>query len=596
MPKYKSKGLRGKWNADNMQNALTAIRNGYSVNKASINFAIPRRTLRDYIKKNVAVKLPMGRKCILNSDEESNLCQRIIRLAEIGYPLTSRVLRRCVYNFCITNQIKTPFSETSKMAGRYWLKGFLKRHDEIRNRKAQNLNPARAQKLNKFIVNDHFNKLKDIMQTLEIMNKPQCIYNMDEKGCRLTLHHQQSVLAKKGARRVHVVANEHAQNVTVVSCANAIGSVIPPVILFKGKRLKPEWTDQFPPGGIALMTPKGSMTIESFKVWLKHFSKYKAPGPCLLIFDGASSHLDYSIVQVADELNITLYCLPSNTTHELQPMDKAVFRSFEHYWDDEVLKYWTKNIDRSITKQRFGAIFSEVWDKSLTPANIKSGFQATGIYPFNQDVIPVEAFAPSSITENKNLTEDIEKIQPPESLSEAIQPPKHSSPQASTSKMVQVKKNPTKKRIARELSESSDDSDDISVSNFDSSEESENEESESENTNNLGTTSFSEMLPTPDFSQKSTKPRRNPAINSRAQVLKKDLFSSLRNEKKNKPSNRKIDHKKTCDKESWFCKACKEDRVADMRLCSACNSYLHDECIGLTKSDKIVPYICPYCS
>lgn len=592
MPKFKSRGLRGKWNADDMQNALAAIRNGYSVNKASIHFGVPRRTLRDYMQKNVTIKLSMGRKCVLNSDQESDLCKRITRLAEIGYPLTSRVLRRCVYNFCETNQISNPFSKTSKMAGRYWLKGFLKRHDDIRNRKAQNLNPARAQKLNKFIVNDHFDKLKGIIQKLDIINQPQCIYNMDEKGCRLTLHHQQSVLAKRGARRVHVVANEHAQNVTVVSCANAIGSVIPPLILFKGKRLKPEWTDQFPPGGIALMTPKGSMTIESFKTWLKHFSVYKSPGPCLLIFDGASSHLDYTIVHVADELNIALYCLPSNTTHELQPMDKAVFRSFEHYWDEQVLNYWTKNVDRSITKQRFGAIFSAVWDRALIPANIKSGFQATGIYPFNPDAIPVEAFAPSSITENKTLTEDIEQIQPPENLPETIQPP-DSRPQPSTSKTVQVKKFPPKKHTVTELSES--DHSDISASDFDTSEESDDKDSESENANNLNNTSFSEMLPTPDLSQKSTKPRRNPAINSRAQVLKKDLFNSPQNGKENKkPSNRKIPIK--IMKETWFCRACKEDRIADMRLCSVCNLYLHDECTGLTKDDKIVSYICPYCS
>lgn len=43
----------------------------------------------------------------------------------------------------------------------------------------------------------------------------------------------------------------------------------------------------------------------------------------MVIFDGASSHLDYTTVEKADRHNtrIFLYCLPSTVTHELQPLD-----------------------------------------------------------------------------------------------------------------------------------------------------------------------------------------------------------------------------------------------------------------------------------
>uniref|UniRef100_V5G523 DDE-1 domain-containing protein n=1 Tax=Anoplophora glabripennis TaxID=217634 RepID=V5G523_ANOGL len=97
------------------------------------------------------------------------------------------------------------------------------------------MNPARAQKLNRFIVNDHFTKLKEILLEMDPMDSPERIFNVDEKGCRLSLHHQQSVLAKKGAKRVHLVAPEHGENVTVVSCGNASGISISAAIVFKGK-------------------------------------------------------------------------------------------------------------------------------------------------------------------------------------------------------------------------------------------------------------------------------------------------------------------------------------------------------------------------
>ncbi|CAH2000074.1 unnamed protein product [Acanthoscelides obtectus] len=49
---------------------------------------------------------------------------------------------------------------------------------------------------------------------------------------------------------------------------------------------------------------------------------------------------------------------------------------------------------------RFGILFSKVWDKAATPANVKAGFEATGIFPFNPDRIPEEVYAPSIPTHN----------------------------------------------------------------------------------------------------------------------------------------------------------------------------------------------------
>ncbi|KAG5866424.1 hypothetical protein JTB14_013998 [Gonioctena quinquepunctata] len=51
-------------------------------------------------------------------------------------------------------------------------------------------------------------------------------------------------------------------------------------------------------------------------------------------------------------------------------MDKAIFKSFEHQWDEQVLLYWTRHRDRAITKQRFLC------------------------YGYNSHAIPEVAFAP----------------------------------------------------------------------------------------------------------------------------------------------------------------------------------------------------------
>lgn len=152
---------------------------------------------------------------------------------------------------------------------------------------------------------------------------------MDGKGCRLTIHHQQRVMFEKGVRWVHMVAPEYAENVTVVACCNAMGNSIPSMILFRGKRIKPELCDNLPQGSLVKMAHKGSMMMQLFNEFVRHFDQYKSNGPTRLVFDGASSHLDYTNAEAAEFLGIALLCLASNTTHELQPLDKAVFRSFE---------------------------------------------------------------------------------------------------------------------------------------------------------------------------------------------------------------------------------------------------------------------------
>lgn len=589
MPAKRNTGIRSQWSNEQLQNAIFSIRNGMSKNTASKTYNVPRRTLVRYLNKNSNEKVKLGRKPTLTLEEENELKSRIIRLATIGYPLSRKLLRKCVYNYCHENNIPNVFSSDKKIAGRFWLRGFLKRNPEISVRKAQSMNPARAQKLNKFIVGDYFTKLRQTLLDLDLMDKPEKIFNIDEKGCRLSLHHQQNVLAQKGTKRVHLVAPEHGQNVTIVACGSASGVAIPPCILFKGCRMKQEWKDNLPPESLVLMSPKGSMNVKNFKLWLEHFAKYKPNGRCLLIFDGAKCHLDHTIVDIADRHEITLFCFPSNTTHELQPMDKSVFRSFEHHWDEQVLLFWTQNKDRALTKQRFGPIFSVVWDKCMTPANIKSGFRATGIYPFSPDAIPEEAFAPSLVTEKSRDGQETPQQE-------------HPFPQAScsyTDNSHPVISRPLKKVTFRNSSSSSESSG--SYSSNESSDDNMDDDDlhvehptrEAEIAGHKVNQSFTEMLKTPDKVSSNCKIRKR-AINSRAVLVKKNVF--LEREKiERKPPKTAKTTRQNYNNESWYCNVCNTDAIMDMRRCSVCSQYVHEECVGLTKEDKEI-FICPNCS
>jgi hypothetical protein len=123
------------------------------------------------------------------------------------------------------------------------------------------------------------------------------------------------------------------------------------------------------------------MIGEAFFNWLTHLSHYKYSGSCLLVFDWATSHLDHSTVEAADCHDVTLLCLPIQTTHELQLMDRSIFGPFERYWDEQVLLFCSHITDRTTTKQRSGKIFTEACDKAAHQPTLKHDFVPMDAFP-----------------------------------------------------------------------------------------------------------------------------------------------------------------------------------------------------------------------
>ena len=179
MAPAQSKINRAPWTKEQMESAMAAVRDGMPVKSAATLFSIPRRTLRNHLISGKTDR-KLGRSSILSPQQEEELCGRLFRLADVGMPITSNVLKRSVYTFCIENGIKTPFSSEKCKAGRRWLELFLARHPDVAKRRTQSLNPGRASKLNKFIVKDYFQKLRKVMLEINVADKPHLIYNIDD--------------------------------------------------------------------------------------------------------------------------------------------------------------------------------------------------------------------------------------------------------------------------------------------------------------------------------------------------------------------------------------------------------------------------------
>ncbi|CAK1579155.1 unnamed protein product [Parnassius mnemosyne] len=174
---------RALWSNNDLVSAVQAVQRGMlSTSKAAEKYKVPRTTIRNHLQTG-SLKKTLGRKSILCEDQESDLVSNVMRFAEKGLSLTPRMLRRFVYKFCEFNNIKHNFNKHAGVAGKDWFKAFMKRHPEISRREDQFMDPAMAQKLNKFIFDDHFKSLNEIYDSLGRSDTKQVQASWDCHGC-----------------------------------------------------------------------------------------------------------------------------------------------------------------------------------------------------------------------------------------------------------------------------------------------------------------------------------------------------------------------------------------------------------------------------
>ena len=106
----------------------------------------------------------------------------------------------------------------------------------------------------------------------------------------------------------------------------------------------------------------------------------------VLLYDGHNSHITYPTIKAAIDNNVVIVCLPPNTSHALQPLDVAVFRSVKLKWG-EICQAWFKDSRiKSVDKSSFPALLKKLWEQ-LNPQHAVNGFRKTGLFPFNRNAV-----------------------------------------------------------------------------------------------------------------------------------------------------------------------------------------------------------------
>ena len=221
-------------------------------------------------------------------------------------------------------------------------------------RKPEKLSHARAVMGNDTVINDYYVKLEKNLDELGVRQLPQFIYNADETG--VPLHFVPSrVVAPKKCKKFWAVSSGDRTNITVMACASAVGDVLPPSVIFKGKKDNPTLKESSPPDWCVMFSEKR---------WIN----------CILI-------------EMAKANNITIFCLPPHLTHLLQPLDVSYFRSLKSNWSREAENFGRdpRNEGKYVTKATFCRTFNKAWEKTIAKREtVTNGFRRCGLFPFRR--------------------------------------------------------------------------------------------------------------------------------------------------------------------------------------------------------------------
>ena len=122
------------------------------------------------------------------------------------------------------------------------------------------------------------------------------------------------------------------------------------------------------------------------------------PRPLLLIFDGHYSHLTIKVVRLSIENGIHLLCLPSHSTHLLQPLDIYTLKYVKQQWKQLL---WERNKTKSkqMDKREFVELFAKLYDFALIPTHCSTAFGKAGIYPYDPRAIKYDRIVKTSLSE-----------------------------------------------------------------------------------------------------------------------------------------------------------------------------------------------------
>ena len=411
MRTYVRKTQRASASKETFELAAAQVLLGKSCRAAAKEYELSHMSLGRYIKKKEKFNASGNRsdeprvgyalRRYIPQNMEAVLAEYALTVSRLYYGMTPHDLRKLAFQFCVANNIDVPeVWRRNEIAGPDWMAGFLKRNANLSIRTPEATSLARASAFNRHSVAEFFSNLRTVMMRHKF--PPEAIYNMDETGVT-TVQRPSKVIAQKGVKQIgKMTSGERGELVTVACVVNAIGTALPPMIIFPRVRYHKHFVNGAPVGSIGAGTKSGWMTEESFMTFLQHFQKHtksSEDSPVLLVLDNHSSHISIQALDYAKSNAITILTFPPHCSHKLQPLDRTVYGPFKRFYNNAADNWMINHPGANMSIYDIPQLVEQAFKSAMTPGNIASGFRVSGIFPFNDAVFGDDEFLPSNVTD-----------------------------------------------------------------------------------------------------------------------------------------------------------------------------------------------------
>jgi hypothetical protein len=270
-----------------------------------------------------------------------------------------------------------------------WVANFVKRHPELSSVYNRKFDIQRAEVEDPKLISLWFKLVGDTIAKYGVIEDD--IFNFDETGFQMGVISTSKVITtsdRKGRPRTNQPGNR--KWVTTIEAINAKGWAIPPFIIFDGKLHQSTWYQTgIPPTWRIALSDNGWTNDKLGLEWIQHFhenTKYCKGKWRLLIFDGHGSHQTAEFRDFCLQNYILTLCMPAHTSHILQPLDVSCFGPLKKAYGSQIENKMRLGINH-ITKEEFLPTFHTAHRQVMTMENITSGFKATGLAPFDPQIV-----------------------------------------------------------------------------------------------------------------------------------------------------------------------------------------------------------------
>jgi hypothetical protein len=401
---------RGKIREEMMQMKMESPHNEVKkfVNSAAIQLARLQRNFLANPSDITAEGHWIGRKqhCnqILSTFEETLICGILTSQRHFGVKITKETVQETA---------RAAYPEKHASFGKDWIKGFLKRNDDIfvlcpkKSMKASRSNEITYDQTLMFC--DVFQEMIDFHAMQGTPIHPDTLCNMDETLLRIV---------RNGKLEIELVPREELTGTASTNDPSVVGSMlvfvtasgVVPYVYFCMKKVGKAKKYPVPnlmmhrssriANATSIMTVADSWSetgymsedhiidaISGFSaVMHRHWGQ--AMHPFILLADNLRQHRTLSTLKLSAQNKIILQMLTPNASHYLQPLDDKLFGIFKDQLETRCRRLCgAASALGFVVKEPLVSVIPEAFDNAFTPLHIRQAWCNVGIWPFQRHLI-----------------------------------------------------------------------------------------------------------------------------------------------------------------------------------------------------------------